>query len=138
MEDFEKIERDKHLEKWVSEKDLEKYILSLLKSPQPLTQIGGGAKTVFSKEPQGFKEFDDKLPLYKVLFVQFPKAMQKLAERSALGHEKYRDFDEDWQNFRRVPCAIEHYKDALMRHAKDGEWGAVLWNAAAIAELGDN
>ena len=118
----------------------------------------------------GHKEIDGKLPMYTVLFKQFPNAFKivedvvvdgsdfsnyrksfnfiskgeiekslcylfcylndkdiwskgykSIAKCSVLGHEKYKEHDEDWQNFSRVPDAYDHYLNAAVRHLLEGD-----------------
>jgi len=137
---------------------------------------------IMDENKKGFKEIDRKLPMYTVLFKQFPNAIKKIfiideetermtkskllseaikkiiegditravffilkaisenkkvletdypllsfpksleciAQCSVLGHEKYKNYDEDWQNFSRVPDAYNHYLNAAVRHFLEG------------------
>lgn len=84
----------------------------------------------------------EKARLYKMMVLQFPRALKAIARRSEIGHEKYADIDQDWQGFTITP--IEQYQDAIIRHLmNDGESheteldhaAAVAWNAIAILEL---
>lgn len=63
---------------------------------------------------KGNKSDAGKLPIYTVLFKQFPKAMQELVKCSQAGHIKYPD-DVDWLNFKRVENK-DRYLDAALRH----------------------
>ena len=54
-------------------------------------------------------------------FLNFPKSLQRVAQCSVLGHEKYKEHDEDWQNFSRVPDAYNHYLNAAVRHLLEGD-----------------
>ena len=85
----------------------------------------------------GHKETEGKLPMYTVIVEQFALALEEIAKLSVIGHEseKYKEHDEDWQNFARVPDGLNHYKNAAMRHALKGEINAVAWNALAYLEL---
>lgn len=47
--------------------------------------------------------------------------LNKIAQCSVLGHEKYKKYDEDWQNFSRVENAYEHYLNAGTRHLFEGD-----------------
>ncbi len=90
----------------------------------------------------GNKFSQSKVPVSKI-FKQFPLALEAIAKRSALGHEKYKDSDQDWMNFKRVPNAIEQYEDAAARHLlKLGDEEddfehlvAEVWNKLAIIQL---
>lgn len=92
----------------------------------------------------GVKESLDnpKLPMYTVLMKQFPLALQEVAKRSVYGHEKYKEHDKDWMNFKRVPGALEEYKEAAVRHLM--EMGpetafehkvAAAWNLLGIIQI---
>ena len=65
---------------------------------------------------QGFKDSKGKLPLHTVFTKQFPKALIEIAKRSEYGHQKYIEHDEDYMNFKRIPNALQEYKEARMRH----------------------
>lgn len=93
------------------------------------------------EESTGVKYSEDKIPLYTVLN-QFKKAFIEVAKRSKAGHEKYKEFDKDWMNFKRIPNAKEEYANALLRHLlKEGEdtelehLTACAWNALARLEI---
>ena len=86
-------------------------------------------------EKIGHKETEGKLPMYTVIAEQFPLAMEEIAQLSVIGHEKYKEYDEDWQNFSRVPDGLNHYKNAAMRHFLKGEINAAAWNCLAYLEL---
>lgn len=98
------IEHNKHLieqeEKEEKEKR-EKREREEIEREEPINQVG-----------QKFSE--GKLPIYKVLFEQFPNAIQEVVKCSQAGHIKYPN-DTDWQNFRRVENP-NHYLDAALRH----------------------
>lgn len=88
----------------------------------------------------GVKE-QGKLPIYTVLSKQFPNALKAIVERSLIGHEKYKKHDEDFQNFLRVPNAVEEYSNAMIRHSlcvgEDTEldhYIATAWNSIARLE----
>ena len=83
----------------------------------------------------GHKETEGKLPMYTVIVEQFSHALEEVAKLSVIGHEKYIEHDQDWQNFSRVPDGLNHYKNAAMRHALKGEFNAVAWNSLAYLEL---
>lgn len=93
----------------------------------------------------GIKHNQDKLPLDKILFTQFPKAIQAIAKCSMYGHEKYKEYDKDMLNFKRVKGGSQTYADAAIRHSlnkgeKDHESGLPhifhkAWNVMAELEL---
>ena len=85
----------------------------------------------------GHKETEGNLPMYTVIVEQFSHALEEVAKLSVIGHEspQYKEHDQDWQNFARVPDGLNHYKNAAMRHALKGEINAVAWNALAYLEL---
>jgi hypothetical protein len=98
----------------------------------------------FSKEKdkmEGQKFSADKTPLYTVFFKQFPDALVEVAKCSQAGHLKYPN-DVDWMNFKRVPNAIESYRNACVRHLMESgvnddmeKFGTVLHQAQAIWNL---
>lgn len=103
----------------------------------------------WDETPQkGIKNDSDKLPYYTVMFKQFPLALREVIKCSKAGHEKYKETDQDMQNFSRVPNSETRYKDAMLRHMGEtgqvedmiefGEMtheGAVVWNALADLEI---
>lgn len=102
-------------------------------------------KYVSGCDPYGVKNNSKKLPMSK-LKVQFPNALQAVVLCSNMGHEKYKDTDEDWLNFTRVPGGSETYRDAFERHSLhkvgdlDEESGLPhlfheLWNKMAEVEI---
>lgn len=91
----------------------------------------------------GQKFSSKKAPMGKLL-KQFPLALEAVAQRSKSGHNKYKETDHDWMNFKRVPNAIEEYDDAIVRHlAGIGEpheteldhLKAAAWNILAKLQL---
>lgn len=72
------------------------------------------------KESEGKKDNNYKLPMSK-LFTQFPRALQALVLASYYGHNKYKDTDQDWLNYKRVKGGSESYFDADIRHQLDKE-----------------
>src|SRR5699024_6835054 len=94
---------------------------------------------------KGKKETYNKLPLDRVITKQFPKALKAISKCSKFGHDKYKDYDDDWLNYKRVDDGIQKYADALQRHnlnkdQKDKESGFPhiyhkAWNALAELEL---
>lgn len=90
----------------------------------------------------GAKYSDDKAPMGTMLR-QFPLALQGVAQRSLYGHNKYKDFDHDWMNFKRAPDAINQYLNATVRHlAEIGDdedslehLKAAAWNILATLQI---
>lgn len=91
----------------------------------------------------GVKYSDHKAPITSMLN-QFNLALEAVAMRSKEGHEgKYKNVDQDWMNFKRVPNAIEHYSNGTGRHLmylgddEDnlGHEVATAWNALARLQL---
>lgn len=101
-------------------------------------------KSKFTND-KGVKHNQGKLPIDTVLTKQFPNAVEALVRCSVYGHDKYKDTDEDWQNFRHVKGGSQTYADAAARHnqnksEKDEESGLFhiyhkLWNVMAEVEL---
>lgn len=98
-------------------------------------------KGVLGDPKQGVKLSSDKPPMAQ-LFKQFPLAFEQLALRSKMGHEKYKETDKDWMNWKRVPNAVFEYEQAKARHMlKIGEETdfehliAEAWNIMAIIQL---
>lgn len=54
-------------------------------------------------------------PQLRLLFLQFPKALEQVVRCSEFGHEKYPE-DVDWKNMYRVENAEDRYADAALRH----------------------
>jgi hypothetical protein len=93
------------------------------------------------KEEKGQKFSDDKIPLFTVIFKQFPNAIREVAKCSQAGHKKY-PADTDWMNFKRVENAKESYRNAAIRHLMESgvnqdmkEYGEILHEAQAIWNL---
>lgn len=103
------------------------------------------------KIEEGQKFSEDKLPVWNVLFWQFPLAIQEVVKCSQAGHKKYEETDFDWQNFSKVKGGQFTYRNALLRHlfeADKNEFDSdlsqygeirhiaqVAWNALASLEL---
>ena len=92
---------------------------------------------------QGVKESQsvDKAPIFTYCKVN-KNALEALSLRALYGHKKYKETDQDWQNFTRVPNALEEYANASFRHAlgigeEDEETHLVAeaWNAVAKLEV---
>lgn len=73
-----------------------------------------------SETKSGEKHNKGKLPMSK-LFVQFPDALQAVVLASCYGHNKYKEVDTNWLNFKRVPGGSQAYKDACLRHSLGAE-----------------
>lgn len=103
---------------------------------------------VFPKDSEihkkGIKESQsiEKSPIFTYCKVN-KNALEALALRALYGHIKYKETDEDWQNFTRVTNASEEYANAEFRHALEigGEEDekehliASAWNAVARLEI---
>ena len=95
-----------------------------------------------AKNKEGVKFSTEKAPMATMLR-QFPLALEAVAFRSKVGHEKYKEVDHDWMNFKRVPNAIEQYSDASVRHLAGigddeddlGHLKAAAWNILATLQL---
>lgn len=83
-------------------------------------------------------------PQLSLLFKQFPKALEAIVKCSEYGHDKYKDTDQDFLNFKRVSEGSKAYADAGLRHrlqsGDDEESNLphsfhVAWNALAELEL---
>lgn len=91
----------------------------------------------------GVKHNKHKAPI-SLLFKQFPKALEAISKCSEYGHNKYKDTDLDFLNFKRVIGGSITYADAGLRHrlesGLDLESGLphqyhVAWNALAELQL---
>lgn len=74
------------------------------------------AQNEFDKIIEGVKHNKHKAPLDILQVRQFPKALQMLALATAYGHEKYKETDKDFLNFKRVKGGSQTYFDAAARH----------------------
>ena len=92
------------------------------------------------------KNDKNKLPYADVLTRQFPNAIQKLVELSAMAHTRLGDRDNDFRNFTRLYNAENRMANALMRHAVQGNKASddfkgvnhitqVAFNALALIEI---
>lgn len=130
----------------ISEKYLSEYFTKVDEKGLELTHWGGLDNEKHLEK--GIKKDSDKLPYFTVLFEQFPLALREVIKCSKAGHSKYRETDQDMQNFSRVKNSERRYKDAMLRHmtetgivedmAEYGEMtheGAVVWNALADLEI---
>jgi hypothetical protein len=98
----------------------------------------------------GVKHSKDKLPIFKVIFEQFPRSIKEVVRASNGGHKKYPE-DLDWNNWQRVEDGQFEYRQAAVRHLMDSvnevwnpdmkEFGGVrhlasaVWNLLAAMEL---
>lgn len=91
----------------------------------------------------GVKFNKDKAPL-SILFKQFPKALEAISKCSEYGHDKYKETDIDFLNFKRVLGGSRAYADAGLRHrlqsGLDSESGLphqfhMAWNSLAELQL---
>ena len=122
---------------------LEKYINSLKQlKDDVITNSNRGEKETM-EYLQGVKESQsvDKAPIFTYCKVN-KNALEALSLRALYGHIKYKETDSDWQNFTRVPNALEEYANASFRHAlgigeEDEETHLVAeaWNAVAKLEV---
>lgn len=97
------------------------------------------------KESVGVKQNSGKLPMDKMISIQFPKALEAVCKATLFGHNKYKETDIDFLNFKRVEGGSQTYADALQRHnlnkvQTDDESGLPhiyhkCWNALAELEL---
>lgn len=83
-------------------------------------------------------------PKMSVLFKQFPDALEAIVRCSEYGHNKYKETDKDWLNFKRIEGGSTSYEDANIRHrlqkGNDLESGLphkyhIAWNALAELQL---
>lgn len=90
------------------------------------------------------KKDNKEKPQLSLLFKQFPLALEAIAKCSEYGHEKYKDTDSDYLNFKRVDGGSKTYADAGLRHrleqGLDKESGLphawhTAWNALAELQL---
>lgn len=84
-----------------------------------------------------------KPPVYRGCIAYFPRALEAVADISAIGAEKY-----TWEGWRTVPDGLNRYSDALGRHATREKYEGLYdpdtkklhaahlaWNALARLEL---
>ncbi len=95
------------------------------------------------EQPVGVKHNKSKAPL-SIVLKQFPKALEAISRCSEYGHNKYKETDVDFLNFKRVPGGSTTYADAGLRHrleiGLDSESGLphqyhTAWNALAELQL---
>lgn len=93
---------------------------------------------------RGMKENQQKpkAPVFTYCKVN-KNALEMLAFRALYGHDKYLEFDVDWENFTRVPNGDFEYANAEFRHAleigeeetEEEHLVAAAWNAVARLEI---
>ena len=103
-----------------------------------------GKMIKYESKKEGVKESQSvsKAPIFTYCKVN-SLALEALAFRALYGHEKYKETDQDWQNFTRVPNAEQEYGEALFRHAlnigedetEEQHLIASAWNAVARLEI---
>lgn len=99
------------------------------------------------EKPEGVNEgikLNKLKPQLSLLFKQFPQALEAISRCSEYGHEKYKETDLDYLNFKRVKEGSKAYADAGLRHRlqKGIDLESMLphcyhvaWNALAELEL---
>jgi hypothetical protein len=94
-------------------------------------------------EGKGIK-LNELKPQMSLLFKQFPKALEAIVRCSEYGHNKYKETDKDYLNFKRVEGGSKAYADAGLRHRMQQGIDLesmlphcyhVAWNALAELEL---
>ena len=135
------------------EKILPKHILDILEKQEDKKEGFNYSDHYIADEVGYFKQcgkkemavkLDSKKPKIALLFKQFPKALEAIARCSEYGHEKYKDTDLDYLNFKRVKEGSDAYANAGLRHRlqKGIDLESMLphcyhvaWNALAELEL---
>ena len=85
---------------------------------------------------------EQKAPVFTYCKVN-KNALEALSLRALYGHNKYKQFDQDWQNFTRVENGDFEYSNAEFRHAlaiggeetEEEHLIAAAWNAVARLEI---
>jgi hypothetical protein len=123
-----------------TEEDLVRIILDeKIEKDDVITNSSRGEKETM----EGVKESQsiDKAPVFTYCKVN-KNALEALSLRALYGHKKYIETDQDWQNFTRVPNALEEYGNAAFRHAlnigeEDEETHLIAeaWNSVAKLEV---
>ena len=125
-----------------SDENIKKHSIHLEEKDDVITSSNRGEKETM-EYLQGVKESQsvDKAPIFTYCKVN-KNALEALSLRALYGHKKYKETDQDWQNFTRVPNALEEYANASFRHAlgigeEDEETHLVAeaWNAVAKLEV---
>ncbi len=125
-----------------SDENIKKHSIHLEEKDDVIINSNRGEKETM-EYLQGVKESQsvDKAPIFTYCKVN-KNALEALSLRALYGHIKYKETDQDWQNFTRVPNALEEYANASFRHAlgigeEDEETHLVAeaWNAVAKLEV---
>lgn len=125
-----------------SDENIKKHSIHLEEKDDVITNSSRG-EIEMMEYLQGVKESQsvDKAPIFTYCKVN-KNALEALSLRALYGHIKYKETDSDWQNFTRVPNALEEYANASFRHAlgigeEDEETHLVAeaWNAVAKLEV---
>ena len=85
---------------------------------------------------------EQKAPVFTYCKVN-KNALEALSLRALYGHNKYKQFDQDWQNFTRVENGDFEYSNSSFRHAlaiggeetEEEHLIAAAWNAVARLEI---
>lgn len=151
IEDVEKSEQS-YLEQWANNfKDLDlQHKKANITFPTAYYSGRDNITTTNSFEGRqqddiGIKHNENK-PQLSLLFKQFPKALEAIVKCSEYGHEKYKNDDLDYLNFKRVKGGSKSYADAGLRHRTftektlDEDSGLphawhIAWNALAELQL---
>ncbi len=99
-------------------------------------------KTPSIKMTEGVK-YNSNKPKLSMLFIQFPDALKAIVKCSEYGHEKYKEFDKDFLNFKKVEGGSKAFADSGLRHRIEkglDESGLphqyhVAWNALAELQM---
>ena len=151
--DYTDGKKDSRVVEWLNKKTREKEKIRIYKDSfisnyplhTPLFVLIELNKKQAQKENKGIKNNQNK-PQISLLFKQFPKALEAVAKCSEYGHQKYKETDEDYLNFKRVDGGSKAYADAGLRHRTfvektlDEDSGLphawhIAWNALAELQL---
>lgn len=88
-------------------------------------------------------KYNSNKPKLSMLFIQFPDALKAIVKCSEYGHEKYKEFDKDFLNFKKVEGGSKAFADSGLRHRIEkglDESGLphqyhVAWNALAELQM---
>ena len=70
-----------------------------------------------------------RYPLYRGLFKYFPRALARVALQSQIGGEQHGHAELHWDRNK-----SNDDKDAMLRHALEGDWAGAAWRALAVLE----
>jgi len=124
-------------------RDPEKFVLIELKEHKDSFDHSRANIKNNSRENVGKKESQivKKAPIF-TFCKQMKNAIEEMAFRTEYGHNKYIEFDSDYNNFARVDNGDEEYGNAQFRHAleigNDSElehYVASAWDAVARLEI---